>query len=182
MVQSKWPKIFRNETFLPRAFSFFCAILLSSKLQLTKGYFFSGWNSSETLASWRRSKCALATKRGKSPSPLENSTFSPMDQAKLSCSLWKQPWPKFLSQNSFPNFVSSCAVCCEFIFNIMCQMCYRLFFCRYLQTEDELPDQENRKSRGRRCAFLWVSPTAGWHKQTIRTKSTSWQHKTAQNI
>lgn len=66
-----------------------------------------------------------------SPGPLENSTFSPVDQEKLSCSLQKQPWPKFLTHDSCSNFVSSCAVCVEFLFNIMCQMCFRLFSCRY---------------------------------------------------
>lgn len=181
-MQLKWPKIFRNETFLPSAFSFFCAVLLSPKVQLTKGYFFSGWNSSETLASCRRSKGSLATELGKSPNSLKNSTFSPMDPAKLSCSLWKQPWPKFLSHDSFSNFVSSCVVCCGVHLQYNVPHVYRLFFCRYLQTEDELPDQENREARGRGCAFLWC------HLQQVGTNRQLGQNlphgntETAQNI
>lgn len=177
MVQSKRPKIFRNETSLPGAFSFPCTLLLSARLQPTKGFFSEG-NSSETLGSWRRSQqCSLATKLGESPSPLENSTFSPRDQEKLPCSLQKQPWPKFLTHDSFSNFVSSCAVRVEFLFNIMC---FRLFFCRYLLTEDEWPKQEIRKARAGMC-FSLVSSTAGTNRHSAQNLPRD-NSETAQDI
>lgn len=71
------------------------------------------------------------------------------------------------------------AVLCvvEFIFSEMCQIWFWLFFCRYLLTEDELPNQENRGI----CAFPWMLSTAGRHTHLGQNLSHG-NIETAQNI